>query len=734
MAALTVVIVLLGSVPPPFTEPVYPPTRECAHASHALREAMDRAGNLGSPRAWAQGGQTDVLHYDLSLDIDPDTEWLTGSNLITVRAVTNDVATFYVRLDEILGITDIRVNGMPALWQRLEHPTVEIILDRPYSSGEEFTVAVDYNGSPYGADNRGFKFQTSPARPLPTISSNSQPWLAYRWWPAKDDNRDKTTARLRLTVPDPLVAVSNGLLIEAVPLGDGWTCYIWETNYPTVDSLYCVNATDYNTYVDYWAYNDELMPVELYVWPEDDAPENLEVWAKTADMLDVFSELFGAYPFVTEKYGGAQFAFPGAMEHQTLTSMRGFTEFIFAHELGHQWWGDLVTVETWNHMWLHEGFATYSEVLWEEFKPGAMPDALKTEMWFRHPIDSHGSVYLYNIEDWPDIYAHTVYYKGCWILHMLRGLVGHETFFEILRTFRQRHEFSHVTTDDFIAAAEDVSGMELDWYFNPWIYEEGFPLYRVSSRQEVIGGQQYVELYLEQIQSAEYPTYAMPIQVADYSGDVEVPYIVWNDARAEHLLISTDEPIDDVLLDPDWWVLHLLDGEGVFVEGPPKIITLDPEPHSTKPAGSVSAVTVGFHKEVVADASYFILADDKGHPVPFSYLYDPTARSVTLTLAAPLSEGVYTLTVSDTVVDAPAGLALDGEMEAAMWDPMLPSGDGLPGGKAIVHFTVDTGNNIPTVSEWGMVAMTLLMLSAGTVLLHLMRRQAGRGWPSDSAL
>jgi hypothetical protein len=646
----------------------------------------------------ASPAETDVLHYDLSLEIDPHNQWITGSNIITVRAVADDVSTFHVRLDAVLEITDVQVNGEPAPWQRLEHPTVEITLDQSYAAGEEFTVLVNYMGSPVGDDCadfgcRGFRFQPSTPRPVATVSTYSQPWLAYHWWPAKDDNQDKTTARFNITVPDPLVVASNGVLTETTVVGPGRTQYVWETNYPTVDSLYCVNATDYNTFVEYWEHEGGSMPVEFYLFPEDDTPTNREVLRSNLVMLDVFSALFGPYPFVDEKYGVAQFSFGGGIEHQTLTCFQVFspepssTEVVLAHELAHQWWGGLVSAATWHDMWLQEGFATYAEALWSANKPGAPPDALKWAMWVLHPIDMHGTVYLPDISEWSDVYALPVYNKGAWVLHMLRYIVGDETFFEVLGTYRTRHAYSHASTADLIAAAEDVSGLELTWFFDQWLFEEGFPRYDCMSRQELIGGQHYLELYLHQDQPVEYPVFAVPVEVGEASGLAR--YVVWNDARTEHLLIPVDAPLDYPVLDPDWWLLHLGGGCGEeFVEGPPKVIAVDPPPNSTSPPGTVNAVTIGFHKEIVAEAAHFALTDGLGHFVALAYSYDAGARTVILTPAAPLATGDYMLVISAEIVDVVGDLSLDGEMQVGPWDPLLPSGDGLPGGDAIIHFAV----------------------------------------------
>jgi len=646
--------------------------------------------------------QTDALHYDLDLTIDPLLEWIVGTNTIRVRAVEDGVTVFHLRLDDQLEITAVRLNDEPAEWERIEFPTVEVTLDRPYAAGEEFTVAVDYQGSPEGDDCtsfgcRGMRFQMSPPRPVPVVSTASQPWLAYHWLPGKDDNRDKTTATLGVTVPDPLVVAANGTLKSVEPLGGGRTRYVWQSTYPMVDSLYSVCATDYSKYVEYWEHQGRLMPVEFYLFPEEDTPEHRDVLALHLDMLDVFSDLFGTYPFIDEKYGVAQYGFGNLLEHQTLTSMGLFPanpmmlETVFAHELAHQWWGDLVTAATWNHMWLQEGFATYAQALWDEHKPGAPPDALKWAMWGHHPIDMQGTVYVFDedISDWCDIYTLAVYNKGAWVLHMLRYIVGRETFFDLLHTYRARYEYASAETDDFIAVAEEVSGQKLGWFFDQWLYEEGYPKYDCGVRQEEMDGQHYIELYVRQTQPPEYVTFAAPVEIGDpWTAD---RYVFWNDAPAEHVLIPTEGPIENPSIDPDWWLLHLGSCGDEFVEGPPKVIDVLPAPFGVHAPDGGGALKMAFHKDVVAKASDFVLADAGGTPLDFDWSYDAQTRTVTVLPPDALPPGKYILTASDTMVDAAAGLSLDGEVDSGPWDPLLPSGDGLPGGDAVVPFIVASG-------------------------------------------
>lgn len=661
--------------------------------------------SLGAVSAFAFDVPRDVdaLHYDLSLDVDPENQRIEGSNAIRVRALAADVETFCFRLDDVLTITDLTVNGVAASWQRLEYPVVEVALDRAYQPNEEFTVTVHYAGTPTGDDCRdfgcrGFRFQSTPARDQYTIATCSQPWLAYHWLPGVDDNRDKTTARIRVTVPDPLIVASNGVLVATEPAGSGRTRYVWESNYPMVDSLYAICATDYVKFTAEWQHATGTMPVEFYIWPEDDTPARREVLLSTLDMLDVLSEVFGPYPFVDEKYGLAQYGFGNGMEHQTLTCFKSFApspysmQDFLAHELAHQWWGDMVTAATWSDMWLHEGFASYGQVLWDERKPDALPGALKSAIYAHHPYTMQGTVYLFpdDIVDWDDVYSFTVYEKGAWVLHMLRYAVGDDMFFAILREYRQRYEFSHATTEQFVVLVEEMTQDDWAWFFDPWLYEEGYPDYDCGLRQFELGGQHYAELYVQQTQPAQYPIFQCPVELGVMAGGPR--YRFWSDAREEHILIPIEAPLVEPILDPDWWLLHW--GGGCFypfVEGPPKIVALTPAPETLLDPDAVMSLAITWHKDVAVTAADITVTDDLSAAVPFDLAYESASHTATLAFVGPLLPGEYSVTINDTITDVAASLALDGELAVAKWDPLLPSGDGLPGGAAEYKFAVTSG-------------------------------------------
>ena len=202
------------------------------------------------------------------------------------------------------------------------------------------------------------------------------------------------------------------------------------------------------------------------------------VQSKVKTMIGVYATQFGPYPFVDEKYGHAEFVFGGGMEHQTCSSMGSFSEFVVAHELGHQWWGDMITCRDFHHIWLNEGFATYTEAIWAESQGGLA--AYKADL-AQNKFFGPGSVWVPDDTDEARIFSSDLSYdKGSWVLHMLRSHFGDDLFRRAVKTYLERHSLSTVTTDDLRQVFEEVSGQPLDRFFDQWLYHGGAPELKVT--------------------------------------------------------------------------------------------------------------------------------------------------------------------------------------------------------------------------------------------------------------
>ncbi|MEO1128950.1 MAG: M1 family aminopeptidase, partial [Planctomycetota bacterium] len=597
------------------------------------------------------------------------------------------LTTFDVRLSNSFpdAATSVLVNGSPAAWSRISSTTLRITLDQTYNTGETFDVTVSYDGQAIGA-GFGSIVWANDSLGRPFVYTLSETDFAYTWWPTKDDNTDKATADLRFTVPSDLTVASNGLLQSNTVAGPGLRTFHFRTDYPTATYLFCFGLGKYGTQTNTYSWGTGSMPVEYYVLETSNPSGVIPIWAVCEDMLGVFEPLLGPYPFRDEKYGMYQFGFGGGMEHQTMTGQGTLSESVTAHELGHQWFGDKITCATWNHIWLNEGFATYTEALWYEYEFGSSNKAaLRNAMLNRTPSNVNDTVYVSDTSNISRIFNYDLsYLKGGWVVHMLRHVLGDAEFFQMLADYQAAHAYGAATTEDLQAVAETIYGDQLDWFFDQWIYQPGAPSYRSAVTTHTAGGQIWAEIYLQQVQGSPSPqVFTMPVDVRINTTAGSVDASVWNDARSEHFLVPISGNATSVEVDRDDWILAQSNFGTSFAAGPPKIVVTDPAPGETMQDGG-DPISVTFHKNVVAGAGDFSLVGTSVGSVAFSFGYNAGTFEATLTPLSVLAPDTYTLTVADSVIAADVARALDGEVVA----DQLPSGNGSDGGDATIVFVV----------------------------------------------
>lgn len=672
---------------------------------------------------------TDVLHNVLDIEVtnvNPggNTCTLTGSNTMTIKSKSSSLTEFRFRLRSQFTITSATVNGATPVTVTTESTSTRLVtLDRAYALDETFTLAVAYTGNTVSAAFGSIEVDTHSGG-IPVVATLSEPYYAYTWWPAKDgdaflpgDNTDKATLDFWVTVPGTYTVASNGTLEGVDTLSGSRKRFRWSTNYPIVTYLVSFSATQYNTFTNTYVYPGGTMPVDFYIYPGNDTGSNRTEWGKAVTMLATFRPLFGEYPFIAEKYGIYNFPFGGGMEHQTMTGQSGFSEGLTSHELAHQWWGDAVTCKTWNHIWLNEGFASYAEALWDEHKPGSsgLP-ALKSTMASMRYTGS-GSVYVYDneVNQLFEIFnGSTSYNKGAWVLHMLRHVLGDAAFYEALAAYRAAYEDGAATTEDFQAVCEAYyPGGNLGWFFLEWVYGEWVPSYSWGWSSVVVEGKDYLLVSVDQVQNASQQRFTMPIDIV-VDG---VTHEIFNDVDAEHFVIPVASAPTTVQFDPDTWILTGTRSQVAYVPGPPTIVETSPAPgQRVGVSESGTSVRIKFHTGVNISAADVSLVGDVGGPQAFTLTSIDSGRIVVLNLPASLADDIYTLTVSGTVVATATGLQLDGELEDPGNPNSLPSGDGLPGGDAVIRFTVSRA--VPAVSDWGLLVLAGLTLAVGAVVMR----------------
>lgn len=529
----------------------------------ARAEALRRAEAAGVQRS--QG--FDIQHWDLALSVNPAAQTISGTVTMTFEP-TQTLSAIKMRLHPQMRVTGAKLDG--ATIRR--STTGANLTFRPASAlqpGASHNLAVTYSGHPVvtGGLGGGMMFGTHAG--VPSATTLSEPFDSYAWWPCVDDVKDKATMEMHLTVPAGMTGASNGTLMGTHANPDGTRTYDWGESYPLSNYLISANVTNYATFGDlYRALDGQTdMPIDYFVYPEGLSNASVTV-ARVPDMIAFFAGLVGEYPFLGEKYGMVAFPWGGGMEHQTLTSMgdaylggsvRDF-DGIYAHELAHMWWGDDVTCETWNDIWLNEGFATYFEALWlarkygmeegeifgQYYDDGAYAGALK------------GSVYRKN-GDQPFADTGAVYDKGAWVLHMLKPVVGEGAFYRALRAYRTSHQLGNASTDDLRAALEAEYGRPLDWFFDQWVYTPFRPVYHLSTTL----GTGQVSVTVQQVQkhkiahrNTDRDTYYawLPLWL-HFSDGTEQIATLWNDQRTQTFTIPVSKTVDSVTLDDGGWIL-----------------------------------------------------------------------------------------------------------------------------------------------------------------------------------
>lgn len=657
----------------------------CGH-SHRM-ELAHRIGalpNLSKPAVFELTNETDVLNNALNLTILPPSNSISGTNVITAKSLIPSLTEFTFRLNNTFTLGTVTLDGRPITVTRLDATTCRATFDRPYTINETFNLSIPYSGTAVSAFFGSISIGTRSSG-APYCYTLSEPWYAYTWWPNKDDNFDKSTFDMHITTSNTLKAVCNGVLQGTDALPNNQVRYRWRTDYAMVPYLASIGLTNYNTWTRTYSYPGGTMPVQFWILPESDTTANRNAWELCLPMLSTFRPLFGEYPFINEKYGIYQFNFSGGMEHQTATGMGGFWESVNAHELAHQWWGDMITCGTWHDIWLNEGFATYSEALWSERKAGGTFAAYKNAMQSRRPSATSGTVYCYDISDPNRIFSGTYSYnKGAWAMHMLRGIVGETTFFNILNEFRNRFQYQSAITSDFIDVCEDVYGDDLNFYFDKFVYGGGVPVYQWAWQTVTSNNKNYLLVYTRQTQSSTFGTFTMPIDIRPTVGGVKQQKKIWNDALTENYVIPLSGAATACTFDEDVWILNGGVTATSFVHGGPTVVETIPSPNQ-KTLAAVKEIKITFHTGVTTSASdYVIRMNGSATPIPFSFSYDSVKNTVTLNPSRQLAGGTFSVEVKDTVRATNNNAQLDGEMSLT---PTLPSGNGQSGGAMVFSFS-----------------------------------------------
>ncbi|GAB2535352.1 M1 family aminopeptidase [Rufibacter soli] len=432
--------------------------------------------------------QYDLHWYKLDLQLENTSLNVAGNVVLVASSQINALSQFGFELHPNFTIEQVLVDGLLCSVRRSGS---EVVADLPVAIGlkQKFKVQVFYAGkAPSGASAAiGNGYNTTKIPEGSFSWSLSEPFAASEWFPVKQLLEDKADSLdVWVTTATSNKVGSNGLIQRVTPMGNQLHRYEWKSTYPIAYYLISVALGPYEEY----SYPVPLpgvpqpMLFQNYIYPQSLSSVKAGI-DNTASFLQVFSEHFGLYPFYKEKYGHSMAPIGGGMEHQTMTTLSSFGFTLTAHELAHQWWGDEVTCADWSHIWLNEGFATYSEYLaLEKLRP------LEKKGWLVGVRSSaasveNGMVFVKDSTSVSRIFSSALTYrKGAMVLHMLRHAVGSDAlFFKILQAYRKEYQYKVATTRDFQKIVERETGKPYKYFFDQWVYGEGLPVLNVAYAQ-----------------------------------------------------------------------------------------------------------------------------------------------------------------------------------------------------------------------------------------------------------
>lgn len=466
-------------------DPVHDPAHEkCAHFA-AHEQAGAKAAMAHDPRL----DRYDIQYLKLDIHSENSSSYIDATATIRASVIGDNLDLFAIELLNGMTVSQVILNGKEISFTH-SGDLITAGISPALEQGEPFSIGITYSGSGYdaGGYSRGLAHEPdmNPVNPGPLTYSFTQPFGASAWFPCKQVLTDKIDSLdMHITLPSAFRAASNGILVASADLG-GKTRYEWECRHPIAYYLVVLNIFDYEEFSFYThpSGQEDSILIQNFFLDAEHMEELKANTLKTGPVMDLFVTLFGPYPFSDEKYGHAIWGKTYGMEHQTLTSMpagsSGFSFTRIAHELSHQWFGNLVTCASWRDIWLHEGFASYYEVVaLEELESAGMARERMDYFHDRALTQDQGSVYVPEEEEnnaSSIFYWRLSYAKAATVVQMLRHEFGNDDlFWQTLRTFLEQYRDSTATTADFNRVVNEETGVDFDWFFDQWIYGEGYP-------------------------------------------------------------------------------------------------------------------------------------------------------------------------------------------------------------------------------------------------------------------
>ena len=501
----------------------------------------------------------DALHYRIAITLNLEAQSFAGETTVTLTSLRDSLETVVLDAESFTVTKVVTEWGEPLEFSQSEKE-LSVRMRRPLMRGETRSFTCTYRGA---EPTQGLRFVAETADNPALVFSDSWPNRVHHWFPCFDYPNDKVTNEIVATVSATLKVGANGRLVSvAEDKAAGTVTYHWSQDLPHSTYLIFLAAAPYVVVTDAFG----TLPVNYWVYPKD-AAKAVPTYGKTPEMIEFFNRTFG-YDYPWQKYdqisvpsgGGAESTSATAMTHRIMVDEQNEPEFsaigIVSHELAHQWWGNLITLRSWAHAWLNESFTTYSDYLYFRHDRGDDEGALnlqgKLNAYLREAKTRYVRPIVTDRYDQPgDMFDSHTYPKGALVLHMLRQQLGDAAFFDTLKHFLHRYAFEPVDTGDFIRSVKTVTGQNLDWFFDQWLFKPGHPVFDVRSEWDP--ARKVVVLTVAQVQdfARGIPVFRVPLSVAIVNADGRSTSQVWIREREETFEFPSETRPLLVRFDPD---------------------------------------------------------------------------------------------------------------------------------------------------------------------------------------
>ena len=545
---------------------------------HFIVKAQDEAAEDSS---WKKiyrnfpAKENDLVHTKLIASFDYSKSQLNGEVWLALHP--HFYATHELSLDakgmDIHSVRIVDKEKKKDLKYTYDGLILNIDLDKTYQAKENYTVYIKYTAKPNDYKSKG-SLAITDAKGLYFINplgkdknKPTQIWTQGEtegtsvWIPIIDKPNQKCTQEFQLIVPSKYVSLSNGLLVKQVDNKNGTRLDVWKMDLPHAPYLFFIGIGDYAIVKDSYKGKE----VSYYIEKEYEK-EARKIFGKTPQMIALYEKLLGI-PFPWAKYAqisGRDYV-SGAMENTTCT-LHGDAvqqdarelvdgnhwENTIAHELFHQWFGDLVTAESWSNLTVNESFADYSQTIWLENSKGK--DAGDYENYtgmsnyLSSPSDAEKNLVRFYYNDREDVFDLVTYQKGGRILHMLRHLVGDEAFYKSLNKYLTDNKFTNGSAIKLKLAFESITGKDLNWFFNQWYFGNGHPYIQITQQYDPATKQVLVKLNQNQIKDK---LFELPVGIDVYVGGLRNHYEVWSKNRLDSFYFPAATAPDNVNVDND---------------------------------------------------------------------------------------------------------------------------------------------------------------------------------------